>query len=244
MSDAARPSPDTLATAVWRAIRADILAGRLAPGARLKVQELGPRYGAGPAPVREALAQLAAEGLAVRLEQRGFRVAAADPSHFTDLIRTRCLLEGLALREAIGRGDHAWEDRVAGAERRLARLPRSLGTARFDPNPDWEAAHREFHRALIAACDSPRLLGFCERLREEADRYRALAGPAAYPARDVEAEHAAIAQASLDRDADRAVALLQGHFEGTGRFLRSALGVRAPGEAEATPGRTDTDAAA
>lgn len=221
-------SPDTQATAAYRRLRADILEGRLAPGMRLRVQHLAAAYGAGPAPLREALAQLAAEGLARRIEQRGFRVADADPAGFAALIRTRCLVEALALRESIARGDPAWEDAVAAAERRLARLPRSLEAARFVSNPDWEVAHRAFHHALIAACDAPPLLGFCERLREEADRYRALANAVAYPGRDVGAEHAAIAEAALDRDADRAAALLTQHLGATGDFVRVALERRQP----------------
>jgi DNA-binding GntR family transcriptional regulator len=216
-------SPDTQATAVYRRLRADILEGRLAPGMRLKVQHLAGTYGAGPAPLREALAQLAAEGLARRIEQRGFRVADADPAGFAALIRTRCLVEALALRESIARGDAAWEDSVAAAERRLARLPRSLETGRFVTNPAWEAAHRAFHHALIAACEAPPLLAFCDRLREEADRYRALANAVAYPGRDVAAEHAAIAEAALDRDADRAAELLATHLGATGDFVRVAL---------------------
>jgi DNA-binding GntR family transcriptional regulator len=225
--DEAKTSPDTQATAAYRRLRADILDGRLAPGQRLKVHQLAADYGAGPAPLREALAQLAAEGLARRIEQRGFRVADADPAGFADLIRTRCLVEALALRESIARGDAAWEDAVAAAERRLARLPRSVDAARFVTNPAWEAAHRAFHHALLAACDAPPLLAFCDRLREEADRYRALANAVAYPGRDVAAEHAAIAEAALDRDADRAAALLAAHLGGTGEFVRLALEQRA-----------------
>jgi DNA-binding GntR family transcriptional regulator len=226
-SQHAMGSPDTQATAVYRRLRADILEGRLAPGMRLKVQHLAGAYGAGPAPLREALAQLAAEGLARRIEQRGFRVADADPAGFAALIRTRCLVEALALRESIARGDIAWEDSLAAAERRLARLPRSLETTRFVTNPAWEAAHRAFHHALIAACDAAPLLGFCDRLREEADRYRTLANAVAYPGRDVAAEHAAIAEAALDRDADRACALLAEHLAATGDFVRVALEGRA-----------------
>jgi DNA-binding GntR family transcriptional regulator len=227
-----QPSPDTQATAVYRRLRFDILEGRLAPGVRLKVQELSATYGAGQAPLREALAQLAAEGLARRIEQRGFRVADADPAEFAGLIRARCLTEALALRESIIRGDAAWEDAVAAAERRLQRLPRSLNAGCFVANPAWEAAHRAFHSALLAACDAPPLLAFCERLREEADRYRMLASAIAYPGRDVAAEHAAIAEAALDRDAERAGALLAQHLGKTGEFVRLALEHRATDAAE------------
>jgi len=225
----AASSPDTQATLAYRLLRAEILDGRLAPGERLKVQDLAARLGAGPTPVREALAQLAAEGLARRIEQRGFRVADAAPEDLAGLIRSRCLVECLALRESIARGDAAWEDAVAAAERRLARLPRSLDAARYQANPAWEAAHRAFHHALVSACEAAPLLAFCDRLREEADRYRSLANAVAWPGRDVAAEHTAIAEAALDRDAERASRLLADHLAATGDFLRMALERRAGG---------------
>ncbi|WP_291296336.1 GntR family transcriptional regulator [Elioraea sp.] len=217
------PTSETLATAAYRRLRADIVEGRLAPGLKLKVHELARRYGAGPAPLREALAQLTAEGLAVRMEQRGFRVRALDPRALGELVRTRCLVEGLALRESILRGDAAWENAIAGSAHRLASLPVSLAPDRFIANPAWEAAHRAFHRALIDACEAAPLIDFCERLREEADRYRTLSSVASYPQRDVPAEHAAIARAALDRDAERAPALLAEHLARTGDVVRLGL---------------------
>lgn len=215
--------PDTLATSIHRRLREDILAGRLPPGRRLKVQTVAADYATGTSPVREALAQLAAEGLAVRLEQRGFRVAGADLAGLDGLIRTRVLVEGAALRESIARGDAAWEDALVVADHRLRRLPRSLDPARFAPNPEWEAWHDRFHDALLAACGAPPLLAFCARLREEATRYRALAGEAAYPGRDVGAEHAALARTALARDGEAAVRLLVAHYQRTGDFLRRRL---------------------
>jgi len=216
----------TLATTVHRRLREDILSGRLPPGSKLKLRDLAGSYGAGASPVREALSKLAAEGLADRLEHRGFRVAAAAPGQLAALIRSRVLVEGAALRESIRRGDAAWEDAVVLAGHRLTRLARSLDPHRFAANPEWEDGHRDFHHALLAACGAPQLLAFCDRLREEARRYRAAANTLSYPDRDVAAEHAAISRAALDRDADAAIALLAQHYERTGAFVGADLGRR------------------
>ena len=213
----------TLATAVHRRLREDILSGRLPPGSKLKLRDLTDCYGAGASPMREALSKLAAEGLAERLEHRGFRVSEAQPAQLAGLIRSRVLAEGAALRDAIAHGDAAWEEAVLLAEHRLNRLARSLHPARFLANPEWEACHQQFHRALLAACPAPALLAFCERLREEAGRYRALSNTMAYPGRDVAVEHAEIARAAIRREAGPACALLAQHYERTGQIVSADL---------------------
>ncbi|MBP0496368.1 GntR family transcriptional regulator [Pararoseomonas indoligenes] len=214
----------TLATAVHLRLREDILSGRLPPGRKLKLRDLAESYGAGASPMREALSQLAAEGLAERLEHRGFRVAAAAPKGLDGLIRSRSLAEGAALRESIARGDAAWEEAVLLAEHRLNRLAVSLDPHRYAANPEWEACHGAFHKALLEACGAPPLIAFCDRLREEARRYRSVAKTLAYPGRDVAAEHKAIAAAALARDADQAATLLAGHYERTGTIVLADLG--------------------
>ncbi|MCI0754919.1 GntR family transcriptional regulator [Teichococcus vastitatis] len=221
LADARDP---TLATAVHRRLREDILSGRLPPGQKLRLRDLTENYGAGASPMREALAKLAAEGLAEQLEHRGFRVAAAAPYQLDGLIRSRVLAECAALRESIRRGEAAWEEALLLAEHRLSRAARSLDPHRFISNPDWEACHLRFHQALLSACGASPLLAFCDRLREEARRYRALSNTLAYPGRDVAAEHVALARAALDRDAETAADLLAQHYERTGAFVGADLG--------------------
>jgi DNA-binding GntR family transcriptional regulator len=216
----------TLATAVHRRLREDILAGRLPPGLKLKLRDLADQYGAGASPMREALSKLAAEGLAERLEHRGFRVAEAKPCQLAGLIRSRVLAEGAALRDAIQHGGQPWEEELVLAEHRLTRMARSLDPQRFLANPEWETCHLRFHQALLSACDAPALLAFCERLREEAGRYRALANTRAYPNRDVALEHAEIAHAALERNADKACLLLAQHYERTGLFVGTEMNRR------------------
>ncbi len=214
---------ESLTTQVHRRLRDDLLHGVLAPGAKLKVQAIAATYGAGASPVREALSSLAAEGLVERIEARGFRAAPATIADFDELVRARCWLEEVVLREAIAAADAAWEEALVVARWRLGRTPRSASPARFADNPEWEAAHAGFHQALLAACPSTTLRGMAEGLRERAERYRSLANRAAYPGRDVAAEHDAIAEAALARDTPRAVALLQDHYRTTAGFLRAAL---------------------
>jgi len=75
------------------AIRADIARGSLAPNARLKIGELTLRYGLSPAPIREALSQLAAEGWVVIHPNRGAQVREINEAFFREMNEVRVALE-------------------------------------------------------------------------------------------------------------------------------------------------------
>jgi DNA-binding GntR family transcriptional regulator len=218
----------TKASTVYEELRADILSAVLEPGAKLRIEFVCERYRARNTPVREALNRLAAEGLLQRQEQRGFSVASMSAEDLSELTRARVAIEVMALRESLAHRDAAWEEHLVLARHRLERTPRSLHSERYEANPEWERRHREFHRALIAACGSRWLRRFSDELADHAYRYRQRSMQAAYLQRDVAAEHAAIADAALAGDSDRAVALLQAHFETTATLL--PLTNRPPGE--------------
>ena len=69
-------TPNSSATQnTYDRIRADLLACRIEPGARLKIGELCQTLSVSLSAVREALSRLSSEGLVVAEPQRGFRVA-------------------------------------------------------------------------------------------------------------------------------------------------------------------------
>ena len=224
--ESARESTKTLATHAAGALRKSILDGALAPGSRLRIEELRLRFGMGASPLREALSQLAAEGLVQRLDQRGFRVATADASELDDLIASRCLIEGAALRAAIAAGNEAWEERIVIAHRRLSRLPRSLETDRFVPNPEWDRLHLAFHNALIGACGAATVLDICETMHHRATRFRNLSNTLMWRQREVGGEHEALMTAALERRADDAVDCLVAHYRKTAALVGEVLSER------------------
>ena len=71
MTAAAHPGPigaattDTLSERAASLVEQDIIAGRLAPGARLGIVELVQRYEIGATPLREGLSRLVSRGLIV-----------------------------------------------------------------------------------------------------------------------------------------------------------------------------------
>jgi GntR family transcriptional regulator, carbon starvation induced regulator len=208
---------------VFGQIRADILAGKLEPSSRLKLEELRETYATGLSPLREALSLLTSERLVDRIDQRGFRVAPATIAEFTDVLDTRCWLEERALRRSMQHTSPEWEERILVAHHRLERLERSSGTDGPHVNPSWETSHRAFHMELLAACGSTILLRFCEQLYDMNVRYRQIGSITGYPRRNIKSEHKAILEAVLARDVERAVAHLTEHYRRTGVYLKKGL---------------------
>lgn len=213
----------TMATSVYALLRADLLSGRLAPDSKVRVDWVVARYGAGASPVREALNRLAAEGLLNRRDQRGFSVVPVSAADLEELTRTRCLIEEVALREAIANRSDGWEEGIVLALHRLSRVPRQLAGEPAGPNPEWESAHRRFHGALIAACNSRWLIGFCEQLADQAYRYRQIARHTPGGARDPADEHRALAELAVAGEADGAADALKRHFRLTSALCLEGL---------------------
>lgn len=222
--------PSMRSNAVFDRLRADLLAGRFAPGSKLKLAVLGKRYTASLSVVREALSRLAEQDLVVALPQRGFSVVALGPEDLADLTATRIDLETLAARRSVERGDLAWETALVAAHHMLA------GTAAVTPegevNEEWISAHRAFHGALIAGCGSRRLQGMATSLRDSAELYRIWSGSLARDhARDIAGEHSALLSLAVGRDADGLATALAAHIQRTTDVLLRHAAQAGPGDA-------------
>jgi len=193
------------------------LTGDLAPGEKLKIEDLKQKLGLGATAIREALSQLSSEQLVIRLDQRGFRAAEANRADFEELLDLRCTLESKALRQSIANADDEWLESLLLVHHRMTR-------AKAQGREVFEQKHKDFHMALIGQSNSPLLLRFCSQLYDLNIRYRYIAGgPAGYDKRDVAAEHQAILDAVLARDVETADRLLMEHYRTTGAFLSARL---------------------
>lgn len=209
---------------VFARLRNDIITGHLAPGRKLKIEELRRTYDSGSSTLREALSVMCADGLVERIDQRGFRVSDVNAATFDELLKTRCWMEERAVRESIAHADTAWEENVVLAHHRLTKTERTPSDRSNLTEDPWEQAHRAFHMTIIAGCGSQILINFCSHLYDQNIRYRNFAGSAAaYPGRDIDEEHLGVFTAVIDRNADLAVTRLTSHYTATGKFLREAL---------------------
>jgi len=200
---------DTVVRLIASQVRRDISVGVLAPDTKLKIEDLRSRYGGSAHSFREALTLLAAEGLVEANAQRGFRVASATQTDLEDILRLRAEIETLGLGWSIKHGDLKWEGQLVAAFHTYSRLCAQAATDRAAYAIEWDEAARQFHAALTAACHSPRLIDFQDRLFTQSRRFRYAA--LMEDRIDLEAETAAldgVVKATLARDADTARARL------------------------------------
>ena len=120
-----------------------ILEGDLKPGERLRAEALAQRFGTSRTPIREALLQLEAQGLVEVEPNRGAVVRSFDRDDLLDLYQLRALLEPRAAALATPRI----------SEQDIEAL-HALCEAE-----DQIAANEAFHRIILEAAGSPRLLG-------------------------------------------------------------------------------------
>lgn len=211
MTVIARP-PKTMTDYAYGRLREDIIAGELASGARLRVDQLRMRYDVGATPLREALSRLSAEGFVLSQGQRGFQVVPMSAEHLEDLTRVRVLIECETLRDSIHYGDDRWEAGVVAAYYQVSKLE-GQPDARYE---DWERLNDAFHTALLASCRSELLLGVHRRLYDQHMRYRNLSRQVREDVpRDVHLEHEAIYRAALERDAEAACEATELHIRRT-----------------------------
>ncbi|WP_245416889.1 GntR family transcriptional regulator [Undibacter mobilis] len=215
----------------YRRLRTDIIGGTFKPGSPLRLEALKDRYGLSFSPLREALNRLHAERLVVSSALRGFRVSEFSLAEMRDAIETRVLIDVEGLRRSIARGDDDWEAAVVAAFHALSRCAARLAQLKrertVEEDEELEGRHRDFHLSLVSQCGSRWLIDFSLQLYAQTERYRRpmmQSQSTTLPTRDIEAEHRAIMEAAIARNANSAAFLLEQHFRRTGTMIEEHLG--------------------
>jgi DNA-binding GntR family transcriptional regulator len=209
------PGVDSVSAVDLRAqLRKDIVGCELAPGQRLKFEELRTRYDAGIGSLREALMQLEADGLVVAESNRGFCVAPVTIADLEDITELRVDIEKKVLAQSIRLGNDAWEAEIVASLHMLTKLEPVVANTQSRNRELWEERHRRFHDALAAACPSPWLLRFRDVLFVQSQRYRNLSMLQSPKPGRVD-DHRALMEVVLARDVPRATAALEDHIRRT-----------------------------
>jgi DNA-binding GntR family transcriptional regulator len=135
-------------------IRSEILDGTLPPGSKLIESELADRFGTSRGPVREAIRELAREGLVAELARRGTVVSTLTARDLAEVYAIRQGLELTASRAVI---DRASDDELSG----LVEPLRAMEAARRSEADYGAVAEHDFafHRRFVALAGNRRMAG-------------------------------------------------------------------------------------
>ena len=209
------PSPSPAATPLTRGGRADVICkkmadsivlGRFQPGSRLDEVKLAELFNVSRTPVREALKQLAAQGLVVCRPNRSATVAEMTPEQLDRMFEAVGELEASCARYAAVRMGEADRERLSKLH------AQSVGAMRAGDFERYDKINQALHDVIINSCGNPTLVDMTLSLRHRLSPYRSS------QFRNIErmsasfGEHAVIIEALLNRDAVRAQREVRAHL--------------------------------
>lgn len=209
-------APAPIRARVLDNLRQAILERKLAPGQRLIERELVELTGVSRTSIREALRELAAEGLVTTIPNKGTVVAEVTVEEARQLYQVRSALEGLAGRLFV-------ENATNAQRRALANALRAVERAAAKGSPAMLAAKDKFYDVLFEGGGNEALRSIAGTLHARVNLLRSLS--LSVPGRSAEslAELAEIVAAVQAGDADAAAKACSHHVEAAGMAGFSAL---------------------
>lgn len=207
---------ESTASIVATRIRDAVIDGSFGPGMQLSEAQLADRLGISRGPVREAMQRLIQEGLLRAERHRGVFVIELGPDDVRDVYLARATTERTAVSLLLRRGDRR---AIAELEALVDELEAASRSGEWSRVADLDLA---FHERLVAATGSKRLIRMFRTLM--AETRMCLTGlESGYAVwEDLADEHKAIVAAMHAADEERALALLDAHFESALRDLGAA----------------------
>jgi DNA-binding GntR family transcriptional regulator len=204
------------ADVVSRRIAQAILNGELPPGTRLREETLARSFSVSRTPVREALIQLSASGLAHLEPNRGATVLQLTAQDVSEVYHLRAVLESESAAMAASR----ITPEVAG---QLLAICDRMGGLHESPASEQLAADTQFHYTIAEASGSPRLLALVRQVSAIPEAYRSGIPYTGADMGEAERQHRGIAEAIGQQDHDQARKLMRSHVEWAGQLAVDRL---------------------
>jgi len=196
-------------------LRNDIVTGRFPPGERLVELQLTERYGVGRAAVRSAIVELSTEGLVEHETNRGATVRRVSLASAIEIAEARSVLEGLLARRAAERATSAERDE-------LTTIVAEMRTAvSADRQTDYSELNRALHRRIREISGHSTAAELVANLLDRGAHHRYRLAMVPGRSADSVVEHAAIVEAIVAGDGDRAATAMHAHLGSVQAALRT-----------------------
>ncbi len=191
---------------VYHALRRRIRDLDLAPGTQLRKNELALEFGVSRAPISEALAKLAEEGLVDIYRQSGSFVAPIRDQDIRESMIIRTALEVETVRRAT---TLLTENDLEKLQHNLDEQTKALKAGNL---PKLDELDAEFHTIIVSVLDCPRLQNELESCRARLDRQRFRSLREKLRPNETLDEHRRIYDALRTRDAEYSAAAMRAHL--------------------------------
>jgi DNA-binding GntR family transcriptional regulator len=216
MSDSLTIEPDhkpTLAEEIRTRLADDIVKGRLPPGLSLEEIELSRQFGVSRTPVREAIRQLEAMGLAKPRPRRGAVVALITRDTLDQMFAVMAELEAMCARESALHMTAAERDALVALHRS------ALPLIQRGDIPEYYDMNDDFHDLIYAGSHNGFLAEMTASVRQRVAPFRRAQFSHGGRLRLSHEEHERVVRAILARDGAAAGAAMLAHI----RVVRSAF---------------------
>lgn len=145
----------------YEVLRQRLIGGQFKPGTQLKEEPLAREFGISRTPVRTALKRLVADGLVTADAGQGIHVSQWTDGDIEETFQLRMLLEPYAASLAATRGGDELVTKLKASNLKMETAMIQRGDESI---AQIQEANRSFHRALLDASGSPRLISILETM--------------------------------------------------------------------------------
>lgn len=197
----------TATTAIYNALKSDIVSLRRRPGEPVRRPHIAQQFGVSSTPIHEAMRRLEVDGLVTSVYGKGTYVAPIPLDGLATAIEARRALEQLTVRCAAERATPESLDWL-----RKALDTQRQAMARAD-HPAFYRADEQFHGLVARIAAHPLFWNVAQKTKTQVDRCLRLSRSAPDHIRAFVADHEAIVEAIAASDPAQADEALSRHFE-------------------------------
>jgi len=210
---------ERVASRIVEAVEKDILDGQLRPGDRLDELTLAERFEVSRTPVREALLELTARGLAGQQARRGTFVTDVTLAEVLGTYEVLAQLEGLCARLATRRMSAPQKAELEALHQRMAAYLDASGRTQYI---ELDAT---FHSILVAAAHNPSLEEHIDLCLKKVAPVRLGSMHSVRDMAAAHAEHGALLHAMVEGDDAKAESLMRAHVTLRADQVRDVMAV-------------------
>lgn len=197
----------TIRNQVYTILRKALCNGEFTPGQRLQEVELANQLHVSRSPVREALHQLAGDGLVVEVPNKGVYVKEFTLRDIEEIFDVRVMLETYAIRRAV-------QSMTDSKREILSQIGQKMGDAYARREIDaYVSADTELHNQIISLGSNQLVEDLYYRVRSMNQQFRVLSLNSSKRFQDSISEHQELIDALREGDAERAVRIDSAHLE-------------------------------